>query len=104
MAWRGSVVASLDAANEDGSTFGDHIPAPPQPDVTARLDCERLLRRLGGREERIIRARLGIGEEPVTLGVAGKRMGFSRERARQLEAEGLKTMREMVEPTNGRKK
>src|SRR5438093_11424226 len=96
MAWRGSVVASLDAATEDGSTLGDHIPAPPQPDATVRLDCERLLRRLGGREETIIRARFGIGEEPMTLGAIGRRMGFSRERARQLEAEGLKTMRQMV--------
>ena len=53
---------------------------------------------LGERERTVIALRFGLhGTEPKTLDEIGRRLGFSRERARQLESNALKRLAELRE-------
>jgi RNA polymerase sigma factor (sigma-70 family) len=55
---------------------------------------ELLLKQLGPKEEKLVRLRYGIGErDALSLTEVGRRFGFSREWARQLESKALKQMR-----------
>lgn len=54
----------------------------------------RALARLSPREERIVRMRFGIGfDRDYTLEETGREFGFTRERARQIEAKALKKLK-----------
>ena len=51
---------------------------------------------LGEREHTVIALRFGLdGTEPKTLDEIGRRLGFSRERARQLESKALKRLAQL---------
>jgi len=59
----------------------------------------RLLERLGPRESTVLRLRFGLsGEDPKTLKEVGDHLGLTRERVRQIEVEGLRKLREQLEP------
>jgi len=81
--------------------FGDLIEddSSPAPDEAAerlglRGELERVLRSLSAREARILRLRFGLdGQRPHTLEEVGKRLGVSRERARQIEQDALRKLR-----------
>lgn len=55
------------------------------------------LTRLTEREAKIIRLRFGLdGEPPVTLKEAGERLGYTKERVRQIEREALSKLRQRL--------
>jgi RNA polymerase sigma factor (sigma-70 family) len=91
-------------AGVDGdATFGDGIADP-----TAELDYEHVLDdiefgevedltvQLDEREREVLRAHYGLGQPAQTLGEIGSSLGVSSERARQLEAHALKTLRDAL--------
>jgi RNA polymerase sigma-32 factor len=100
---------SIDApVGEDGETTrGDRIlPASGFPAADERLASEELKRlfrdkleafgkTLDGKEKYIFEKRL-TADEPMTLQDIGTHFGFSRERARQIEAALVNRMREFV--------
>ena len=100
---------SIDApVGEDGDTTrGDRIlPASSFPAADERLASEELKRlfrdkleafgkTLDGKEKFIFEKRL-TADEPMTLQDIGTHFGFSRERARQIEAALVNRMREFV--------
>ena len=100
---------SIDApVSEDGEgTRGDRIlPASGFPAADERLATEELKRlfrdkldafgkTLEGKEKYIFEKRL-TADEPMTLQAIGTHFGFSRERARQIEAALVNRMREFV--------
>lgn len=56
----------------------------------------KLLKKLDTREQEILKSRFGIeNNEPKTLEQIGKRMGFSKERIRQIENSALQKLRRM---------
>jgi RNA polymerase primary sigma factor len=58
---------------------------------------------LSEREQEILKIRFGLdGEEPQTLAAAGKVMGVSRERIRQIEKRALKKLNIMLQRTSKR--
>src|SRR5512137_2025220 len=94
--------------DEEDSVLGDFIEddeAPP-PDDTAtynllREHLEEVLNGLPPREVRILQLRYGLLDgESYTLEEVGKKMGVTRERVRQIEAQALSRLRH---PTHRRK-
>lgn len=86
---------------EEDEVLGDFIEdqdAPP-PDETAtynllRKHLEEILDRLPPREARILQLRYGLLDGQVlTLNEVGRRMGVTRERVRQIEAQALRRLR-----------
>ena len=77
-----------------------------RPRTDRRAAVERLLRRLDGRERRIIVNRHGIGGVPEqTLNQIGLDLGISKERVRQIEERAHAKLRgfarlEAIEPSN----
>lgn len=72
------------------------VPNPEETTVGALLreDLQELLRQLPPRELRVLQMRYGlIDGEPMTLNEVGRRMGITRERVRQLEAQALHRLR-----------
>jgi len=60
-----------------------------------RDDLEEMLAELSPQQQQVLKLRFGLNGEPEhTLAKAGERLGVSRERARQLERDGLKRLRE----------
>ncbi len=102
---------SLDAPIGDGtSTHVESTPSggEPQDVQLARSEEEALVSRciaeamgrLDARERHIIEARI-MGDAKEKLRELGKRFGFSRERARQLEKRGLEKLRRELRPLAG---
>ncbi len=99
----GNTALSLDSPvqNDDASCLGDCLQSDIDdlPDKVAmrRTARERLLRALRSLEERernVISMYYGIdGQEPYSLEEIGKRLGLTRERARQLKQRALMTLR-----------
>ena len=89
---------------EEDSLFGDMIAGDgplPEERVDSTFRDEALaeaLAQLGERERTVIVLRFGLrGTEPETLEEIGRRLGFSRERARQLETKALKQLAQLRE-------
>jgi len=90
-------------ADSDERAFEDVLPDPDSPSPEEVLDRERrsaavdgLLGTLDDRERRVVGWRFGLLDEsdPLTLGEVGRRLGISRERARQIEHAALARLRE----------
>ena len=62
-----------------------------------RADLVAVFDDLAPNERTVLRHRFGLeGNEPETLEAIGKRMGYSRERIRQIEASGLRKLRALL--------
>jgi RNA polymerase primary sigma factor len=87
--------------NEDDSVLGDFIEDNeiPAPDVTAtynllREHLEAVMDTLPPREVRILQLRYGLLDgQAYTLEEVGRKMGVTRERVRQIEAQALSRLR-----------
>ena len=95
---------------EGDALFGDVIAGDgplPEDRVDSTFRSEALcdaLALLGEREHTVIALRFGLhGTEPKTLAEIGRRLGFSRERARQLERNALQQLAQLreMEPLAG---
>ena len=94
---------SLDAVYREGfdSTLGEMIEdeSSRQPEETASeqllsRDIDSLLSQLAPQERDVIVLRFGLrGGQPLTLEESGKRLGYSRERVRQIEFKAMKKLR-----------
>jgi RNA polymerase primary sigma factor len=86
---------------EEDSVLGDFIEddesAPPDETATNNLLRENLLQVLNGlppREVRILQLRYGLFDgQAYTLEQVGRKMGLTRERIRQIEAQALNRLR-----------
>jgi RNA polymerase primary sigma factor len=66
-------------------------------------DLRQLLAALPANEQSVIRLRFGLGDEaPMTLEAIGQRMGLTRERIRQIEASGLRRLRDRLRDRGSR--
>ena len=89
---------------QEDALFGDMIAGDgPQPEESVDSTFRQQvlgegLALLGERERTVIELRFGLhGNEPKTLAEIGDRLGFSRERARQLETIALKQLAQLRE-------
>lgn len=92
---------------EGGATFGDRVPdgGPGPESITLEDDDKRVrqglleeaLSKLPDRERKIIKLRHRVAE-PLTLREVGREMGISRERVRQLEAQALRKLKNIMVP------
>ena len=96
-----SALVSLDQqVGEDGdTTLGELLPAEQETPESTAWDNERerivhrAIAQLPDTERTVLTLRFGTGrEEPQTLTAIGKRLGFSAERASQLEQRALKRL------------
>ena len=102
---RAALVSLDQQIGEDGDTaLGDLLPSDAEaPEETAwDNERERIVHRaiseLPETERTVLTLRFGTGrEEPQTLTAIGKRLGFSAERASQLEQRALKKLAESPE-------
>jgi RNA polymerase primary sigma factor len=86
---------------EEDSFLGDFVedeesPAPPEvaTEHLLRQHMTEILDTLPPREARILQLRYGLGDgESYTLEEVGKKMGVTRERVRQIEAQALRRLR-----------
>ncbi len=83
---------------ELGDVLSDTNTLNPEETVFRELTAEEIHRQLTtlpARERELLEMRFGLGgDEPMSLAEIGQRMGISRERARQLEAQALRRLRE----------
>ncbi len=101
---RASISLDQPLAEQDGGLFGDMVAGEgplPEERVEDTLRYEALteaLALLDEREQTVIVLRFGLrGSEPKTLSEIGRRLGVSRERARQLERDALKRLARLDE-------
>jgi RNA polymerase primary sigma factor len=91
----GANTMSLDAMPTADETIVDEAAARPDDVFFRRYDLakiEELLAAVSDREARILRLRFGLDpevKEPLTLKEIGEKIGLTRERVRQIEAEAL---------------
>ena len=86
---------------DEEETLGDFIPddtgSDPEEsamDSIVNQDLYRMLETLPPRERLVLQLRFGLQDgEALTLNEVGRRMGITRERARQLEAQALQRLR-----------
>lgn len=92
------VVASLDQPiGENGGTVLGDLGAGVAPEIDDQIiidlrqeSIRKAVAELPDKAREVISMRYGLDEtEPLTLEAIGKRMGLSRERVRQIEADGL---------------
>jgi RNA polymerase primary sigma factor len=85
---------SLDELVEDGNGRAPEAEMMRSEELREVLDH---LDRLDPREAAVLRLRFGLsGEDPKTLKEIGERLGLTRERVRQIEAEALAKMNESL--------
>jgi RNA polymerase sigma factor (sigma-70 family) len=103
-------VVDLDAPANDGSALGasivDATAAKPDADLLAR-DCHRTISRLldslAERDRQVLQWRFGLPDGAgQTLEEVGRRLGLTKERARQIEKQALIRLRRRLELLNGR--
>jgi RNA polymerase primary sigma factor len=101
---RASTSLDQPLAAEAQTLLGDLIAGDgplPEETVESAFRSDALgeaLSLLGEREQTVIALRFGLrGTEPKTLQEIGNRLGFSRERARQLETDALKELARLEE-------
>jgi RNA polymerase primary sigma factor len=102
---RAALVSLDQQIGEDGDTaLGDLLPSDAEaPEDTAweherEQIVHRAISQLPETERKVLTLRFGTGrEEPQTLTAIGKRLGFSAERASQLEQRALKKLAESPE-------
>jgi RNA polymerase primary sigma factor len=83
--------STLGALIED---TGQRAPAEAAAETLLRQDLEAALTELTEREQKILTLRYGLADgQPRTLEQVGKTIGMTRERARQIEAEALRKIR-----------
>ena len=98
----GNGTLSLDAMPTAHETIIDEAMRRPEDVFFARYNLskvEELLGSVGEREEMILRLRFGLDpeiKEPMTLKEIGARIGLTRERVRQIEAEALRRLQKIV--------
>ena len=93
-------VTSLDRpfGPDEGAPLHELIAAPEEEpfehlDVPLHVDALRTaVARLPDREREIIRLRYGLDGVPLSLAEVGRRLGLTRERIRQIEAEALERL------------
>jgi RNA polymerase primary sigma factor len=85
----------------DGTALGDALPDPRAEEAYDRVearadapDLAELMHALSGREREVIARRFGLGRPQETLADIGRRLGVTRERARQIEARALRKLHE----------
>jgi RNA polymerase primary sigma factor len=91
----------LPVGDEDDAVIGDFIEDTsslmPEERVTKTLleeNVQEILEELPAREVRVLQLRFGLwGARMHTLHEAGKKMGITRERVRQIQANALKRLR-----------
>jgi RNA polymerase primary sigma factor len=91
-----------DGDAEFGDLFADDEAEDPIEVADISLERDRLrgaLARLDERERRVLEMRFGVGdaEHPESLEVIGRELGLTRERVRQVEANAMKNLRELLE-------
>ena len=102
---RAALVSLDQQIGEDGDTaLGDLLPSDAEVPEETAWDNERerivheAISQLPETERKVLTLRFGTGrEEPQTLTAIGKRLGFSAERASQLEQRALKKLAESPE-------
>ena len=102
---RAALVSLDQQIGEDGDTaLGDLLPSDAEAPEDTAWDHERerivheAISQLPETERKVLTLRFGTGrEEPQTLTAIGKRLGFSAERASQLEQRALKKLAESPE-------
>jgi RNA polymerase primary sigma factor len=80
---------------ELGELFADESAEDPSElaaDAVLRSSVRRALADLPERERAILELRFGVGGEPHALEAIGSKLGLTRERVRQLEAQGLRRL------------
>jgi RNA polymerase primary sigma factor len=96
----GGPVSIETPVGDDESKLGDFIADPKAPspfmefvDTSLKEEIDKVLSTLTPREEKVIRMRLGIGENTdFTLEEVGDVFGLTRERIRQIEAKALRKL------------
>lgn len=67
------------------------------PLIQAEASLHRLIRRLNHREQRVLKARFGLGgHSPQTLSQLGQQMGITKERVRQIEIAARSKLRKLA--------
>jgi RNA polymerase primary sigma factor len=102
---RAALVSLDQQVGEDGDTaLGDLLPSDQEPPEETAYENERerlvqlAISQLPETERTVLTLRFGTGKEaPQTLTAIGKRLGFSAERASQLEQRALKKLAESPE-------
>ena len=88
--------------DDDDHELGDYTPDKVLPAPTETVDnkimrehLRQVLEGLPAREARILQLRFGLGSgQGLTLGEVGRRLGITRERVRQIEAQALRRLRQ----------
>lgn len=91
-----------DGDQEFGEMFADSTADDPIELADISLERERLrdaLAELDERERRVLELRFGLGEtgEATSLEEIGRQLGYTRERIRQLEANALRRLHELLQ-------
>ncbi len=89
-----------------GDIIEDREASDPEESAAQAIMSEEMLRlveNLPERERQVIEMRFGLqGDEPLTLTEVGRRLGITRERARQLEAQAINRLRHPDRPRRSR--
>ena len=101
LAAREPVSLDLPIGDDDGGRLGDLIEdSDPGPGASrlrrggAQTEIESILTALTPRERRVIQLRFGlVDDHQRTLEEVGRRLGVTRERARQIETTALRRLR-----------
>jgi RNA polymerase primary sigma factor len=102
----GSGTVSLDSMPTAHETIVDEKMKRPEEVFFRRYDLakiDELLSAISQREAMILRLRFGLDKEikqPMTLKEIGQRIGLTRERVRQIEAEALRRLHKVINADN----